>query len=99
MGDVHRNGDALVATGLGRFAYVFDTRRRTMISKVFLKQMQNAVLVASEARKGAQDSDDDDDSEGDEAAADGTEAKTEQDDVEEGFSSDDDNAKKNPPSE
>merc|ERR1719203_40828 len=57
--EVHQSGEALVAAGLGRFAYVFETRKRKMVSKVFMKQMITAVLVSGEERKGAAQSDDD----------------------------------------
>merc|ERR1712032_1378078 len=66
--EVHQSGEALVAAGLGRFAYVFETRKRKLVSKVFMKQMITAVLISSEERKGAKESDEEDGSE-DEAKA------------------------------
>lgn len=50
--DVHCSGEALVAVGLGRFAYVFQTGKRSRIgpsSKVYLKQKLCSVLFSSEA--------------------------------------------------
>merc|ERR1719203_1426779 len=61
--EVHQSGEALVAAGLGRFAYVFETRKRLMVSKVFMKQMLTAVLISGEERKGAEKSDDEEHSE------------------------------------
>lgn len=48
--DVHCSGEAVVAVGLGRFAYVFDPRKKLVQSKVYLKQKLNCVLFSSEAR-------------------------------------------------
>jgi len=93
--DVHQSGEALVAVGLGRFAYVFETRKRQMISKVFLKQKLCSVLLSSEERKGAKAAggSDDEAEEGEEEEEgaqnqDGEEPKAENDEVEEGFSDD-----------
>jgi len=86
--DVHCSGEALVAVGLGRFAYVFDTRRRRMSSKVYLKQKICSVLFSAEKRK----SDSEDGSEGS-GGEDGAESEKgcetgEGDVVREGFTSD-----------
>merc|ERR1712232_175899 len=92
---VHCSGEALVAVGIGRFAYVFETRKKRMHSKVYLKQKLCSVLVSSEERKSKQDSDDDANS-AEEADAPGA-SKGEapdgsEDEVAEGFSSDSDAA-------
>merc|ERR1712232_1419534 len=87
---VHCSGEALVAVGIGRFAYVFETRKKRMHSKVYLKQKLCTVLVSSEERKSKQDSDDE--NAAGEAADVGT-SKHEapdgsEDEIAEGFSSD-----------
>lgn len=95
--DVHQSGDVLVAVGLGRFAYVFETRRRAMLSKVFLKQKLCSVLLSSEERKGAKagaKEDDEAEEEEEEEGAQGQDGEEpnaendENDEVEEGFSDD-----------
>merc|ERR1712087_147978 len=93
--EVHQNGEALVAAGLGRFAYVFETRKRKMVSKVFMKQMLTAVLISAEERKGAKESEEEHGSEDEAKASEDKdnaddEAK-EEDAVQEGFSSDEAN--------
>eukprot|EP00448_Togula_jolla_P008738 CAMPEP_0170594372 /NCGR_PEP_ID=MMETSP0224-20130122/13962_1 /TAXON_ID=285029 /ORGANISM="Togula jolla, Strain CCCM 725" /LENGTH=517 /DNA_ID=CAMNT_0010918419 /DNA_START=79 /DNA_END=1629 /DNA_ORIENTATION=+ len=91
--DVHSSGDAVVAVGLGRFAYLFSTRKKPMVSKVYLKQKLCSCLFSSE--EPAKEASDDENSE-EEAAEDG-EAEAEEhndnaenDEVQEGFSSDED---------
>jgi len=92
--EVHRSGDALVAAGLGRFAYVFETRKHTMVSKVYLKQKLCSVLISGEERQGGRD--DDSDAEGSEGGEGGgrdappeVAGPQEEDEIEEGFSDDD----------
>merc|ERR1712032_1469822 len=93
--EVHQSGEALVAAGLGRFAYVFETRKRKLVSKVFMKQMITSVLISSEERKGAKESDDEHSSEDDgneeEAKDANSDAEACEDALQEGFSSDDAN--------
>merc|ERR1712032_85613 len=99
--EVHQSGEALVAAGLGRFAYVFETRKRKLVSKVFMKQMITAVLISSEERKGAKESDAENSSEdgGNEEDITGDEKDEEkgEDALQEGFSSDDANGEDGPP--
>jgi hypothetical protein len=89
--DMHASGEAVVAVGLGRFAYIFDTKKRSrasLVGKVYLKQKLNAVLFSSEEKAGPKDDDDrsgnDSDATGelDDGLAEGD------DEVQEGFSSD-----------
>merc|ERR1712039_1104874 len=91
--EVHQSGEALVAAGLGRFAYVFETRKRKMISKVFMKQMITAVLVSGEERKGVAESDEDasEDEPNEEAKNEQNDEERDEDAVQEGFSSDEAN--------
>jgi len=90
--DVHKSGEALAAVGLGRFAYVFETKRRRMSSKVFLKQKLCSVLMSGEDRKGSKGASDDDENEdsedGEEKEKDEDEESLKEDHVQEGFSSD-----------
>lgn len=96
--DVHSSGSVLAAVGLGRFAFVFETKRKKMISKVYLKQKLCSVLLSSEAysnTKGAgSDDEDDGDITGEEredrrsAEDQGEGPEVVADDVQEGFSSD-----------
>lgn len=89
--DVHATGETLVAVGLGRFAYVFETRKRRMVSKVYLKQKLCAVLMSSEERqapKGDASDDEDEEAEADEAAEGTEEPHIAEDKVIEGFSDD-----------
>lgn len=95
--DVHASGEAMVAVGLGRFAYVFDmskSKKSCMVSKVYLKQKLCSVLLSSEERvkpKDGNNSDEDSDATG---CRDGPEIADgpDNDEVQEGFSDDDDNA-------
>jgi hypothetical protein len=93
--DVHRSGDVLAAVGLGRFAYVFDVRKRVMISKVFLKQKLCSVLFSAEDKKAVKDEKDDADGgeggEEEEREVDEAEDEDAGDGVEEGFSDDEQN--------
>jgi hypothetical protein len=92
--DVHASGEAVVAVGLGRFAYIFETRKRSrasMVGKVYLKQKLCSVLLSSEDRAVAKDGrESDEGSEGsgcaDEPDIDGLD---DDDEVQEGFSDDD----------
>mmetsp|Transcript_11822 Transcript_11822/g.26064 ORF Transcript_11822/g.26064 Transcript_11822/m.26064 type:complete len:546 (-) Transcript_11822:225-1862(-) len=98
--DVHSSGQALVAVGLGRFAYIFDTGKTNLISKVYLKQKLCSVLLSSDAydvnkilggsSKKDEDSDDEEPKPEDEeeGQVDGDEAENDVDDVQEGFSDD-----------
>jgi len=100
--ELHSTGSALVAAGLGRFAYIFDTKRKKMMSKVFMKQKLCCALMSEEARtdisqsKGSDDDDDSDDETGQasdagDEEADGETGKGEgadEDEVQEGFSDD-----------
>eukprot|EP00415_Alexandrium_ostenfeldii_P000160 UN0160 len=87
--DVHPSGEVLAAVGLGRFAYIFDIRKKQMTEKVFLKQKLCSVLFSSEERKVSK-ADDDEDKEGE----DGKEPEKAEDDdvpddeVQQGFTSD-----------
>ena len=45
-----KGGDVLVAVGLGRFAYIFPTKGREMLTKVYLKQKLNCVLMSCEEK-------------------------------------------------
>jgi len=99
--DTHCDGDALVAVGLGRSAYVFSTRKKLMTEKVYLKQKLGAVLFSSEARKGAP-KDEEGDKAGEECEEDQTAAcaqepegtqEPEGDQVQKGFSDDEEEAK------
>eukprot|EP00930_Biecheleria_cincta_P035972 TRINITY_DN246_c0_g1_i1.p1 TRINITY_DN246_c0_g1~~TRINITY_DN246_c0_g1_i1.p1 ORF type:complete len:447 (+),score=109.47 TRINITY_DN246_c0_g1_i1:213-1553(+) len=98
--DVHCNGDALVAVGLGRFAYCFSTRGKRMTSKVYLKQKLNCVLMSSEAQqvpKEDQEDEEEEDEEADDALVDSDQRsggadeapQDEDDEIAEGFSDDD----------
>eukprot|EP00933_Yihiella_yeosuensis_P037492 TRINITY_DN31448_c0_g1_i2.p1 TRINITY_DN31448_c0_g1~~TRINITY_DN31448_c0_g1_i2.p1 ORF type:complete len:515 (+),score=157.72 TRINITY_DN31448_c0_g1_i2:164-1708(+) len=96
--DVHCSGDALVAVGLGRFAYVFATKKKEMTSKVYLKQKLCCCLMSTEKReipKDEQEDSEEEDITGDEALDEGyLEGGEEEDDfdgdeVVEGFSDDD----------
>jgi len=98
--DVHATGEALVAVGLGRFAYIFETRKRRMVSKVYLKQKLCAVLMSSEERqapKGEASEDEDEEAEA-EQGAEGAEGAQEphvaEDKIVEGFSDDEGEADK-----
>jgi hypothetical protein len=89
--DVHTSGEAVVAVGLGRFAYVFETKKRSrasLLSKVYLKQKLNTVLFSTEDRAGSKD---DGDQSGNESDATGDldgALPDDDDEVQEGFSSD-----------
>jgi len=90
--DVHTSGEAVVAVGLGRFAYVFETKKRSrasLLGKVYLKQKLNTVLFSTEERAGSKD---DGDQSGNESDAtgdlDGALPDADADEVQEGFSSD-----------
>eukprot|EP00446_Apocalathium_sp_SHHI-4_P044226 CAMPEP_0177403878 /NCGR_PEP_ID=MMETSP0368-20130122/61099_1 /TAXON_ID=447022 ORGANISM="Scrippsiella hangoei-like, Strain SHHI-4" /NCGR_SAMPLE_ID=MMETSP0368 /ASSEMBLY_ACC=CAM_ASM_000363 /LENGTH=603 /DNA_ID=CAMNT_0018871917 /DNA_START=38 /DNA_END=1848 /DNA_ORIENTATION=- len=101
--DVHDDGSVLAAVGLGRFAYVFATKKRKMVCKVYLKQKLCSILLSAEpynAAKGADPADDEDDDgevtgeekDGDaagEGAGEGDIAPEDKDEVQEGFSDDD----------
>jgi len=92
--DVHCSGEAVVAVGLGRFAYVFNTSKRSRIgptSKVYLKQKLCSVLFSSEAATASKEENDAESGEesdvtGCREGSDGGAA--EGDEVQEGFSSD-----------
>ncbi|CAJ1351329.1 unnamed protein product [Effrenium voratum] len=91
--DVHCSGDAMVAVGLGRFAYVFPTKGRNMICKVYLKQKMNCVLMSSEAMKkeekdGKQEEGEEEPPEDDKEVDEPGDEELEEDKVEEGFSDD-----------
>lgn len=95
--DVHASGEVLVSVGLGRFAYVFETGRKNMETKVFLKQKLNCVLFSSEERTYAGAGKDDDDKSGEEGPGgkgteDGDGDDGSDDAVSEGFSDDEGNA-------
>jgi len=93
--DVHASGEAVVAVGLGRFAYVFETKKRSrasMVGKVYLKQKLCCVLLSSEDRavpKDGHESGEDSDATG---CRDGPDVADgpDNDEVQEGFSDDDD---------
>jgi len=90
---IHASGEAVVAVGLGRFAYVFETKKRSrasLVNKVYLKQKLTSVLFSSEDRAVPKDDGDQSGNESDvtgvadgDAVADGDD-----DEVQEGFSSD-----------
>mmetsp|Transcript_85992 Transcript_85992/g.267599 ORF Transcript_85992/g.267599 Transcript_85992/m.267599 type:complete len:490 (-) Transcript_85992:14-1483(-) len=88
--DVHCSGEVLVTVGLGRHAYIFETRRRRMTSKVYLKQKLCSVLFSSEERQAPKSSD----KEGEEEEEEGKEADEAEegpageDEVQHGFSDD-----------
>jgi len=92
--DVHSSGEALTAVGLGRFAYMFETRKRSrasLVGKVYLKQKLTAVLFSSEDKAGQKEDAGENDNESDATggceepdAADGPD----DDEVQEGFSDD-----------
>lgn len=92
--DVHASGEAVVAVGLGRFAYIFETKNRakaSLIGKVYLKQKLCCVLFSNEDRavpKDGKGDDEDSDATGcqDEPEVDGPD----DDEVQEGFSDDED---------
>ncbi|CAK9028687.1 unnamed protein product [Durusdinium trenchii] len=94
--DVHCSGKALAAVGLGRFAYVFPTAGKQMLTKVYLKQKLNCVLMSSEAMIEAKKEDskqeegEEEQGEDDEVVdvQDDAPAETVADEVEEGFSDD-----------
>lgn len=86
--DVHKSGDAIVAVGIGRFAYVFETRKKRMHSKVYLKQKLCSVLVSAEEHKTKQDASEEEACEDEEAAATGDGPEGPDDELAEGFSSD-----------
>lgn len=88
--DVHCSGNALVAVGLGRFAYVFETKNKRMISKVYLKQKLCSVLFSSEERqvpKEKEDAESGEEENAEEANEPGAAGQVE-DEVQEGFSDD-----------
>lgn len=89
--DTHASGEAIVAVGLGRFAYVFETKKRSrasLLGKVYLKQKLNAVLFSSEERATPKDDGEQSGNESD-ATGDLEDGLAEGDDeVQEGFSSD-----------
>lgn len=58
--DAHASGDAIAAVGLGRFAFIFDPRKKKMTSKVYLKQKLCSVLFSSEAKVQKDESDEED---------------------------------------
>jgi len=80
---VHPGGEVLVAVGLGRFAYIFSTKKRDMLSKVYLKQKLKCVLFSEEKAVVPDSENEDDDSEG----ADNPDGPL-HDELEEGFSDD-----------
>jgi len=90
--DVHASGEAIVAVGLGRFAYIFESKKRSkasLVGKVYLKQKLCSVLFSSEERavpKDGHESDEDSDATGcrDEGDIEGPD----DDEVQEGFSDD-----------
>lgn len=105
--EVHKSGDVVVAVGLGRFAHVFDLRKRRqkLLSKVYLKQKLCSVLVSAEERVRPAGGSDDEDAASD-AASDATggveepvdEVKAEEphrptDEIQEGFTSDEEEEK------
>mmetsp|Transcript_75362 Transcript_75362/g.140547 ORF Transcript_75362/g.140547 Transcript_75362/m.140547 type:complete len:494 (+) Transcript_75362:91-1572(+) len=84
--DVHCSGDALVAVSVGRFAYLYDTRKRRDLGteKVYLKQKLCSVLFSSEAKQQEKDDDDHHEEKEEEEGS----ADEGADRVQEGFSSD-----------
>merc|ERR1712194_892972 len=91
--NVHPGGHAIAAVGLGRFAYVFETKRKAMVSKVYLKQKLNAVLMAGEVYRNPADEsdadftgDEDTDFEWEKQNKGDEEEKVEVDAIQEGFS-------------
>jgi len=90
--DIHASGETMVAVGLGRFAYIFETRKRStasMVGKVYLKQKLCSVLMSSEASAVAKEAEDDDaesDATGGAEPVDGPD----HDEFQEGFSDDED---------
>lgn len=77
--DAHASGDAIAAVGLGRYAYIFDPRKKKMTNKVYLKQKLCSVLFSSEAKL-QKDESDEEDKEDEEGPA--------EDEVQVGFSDD-----------
>lgn len=93
--DVHAGGEAVVAVGLGRFAYIFETTKRSrasMVGKVYLKQKLCSVLLSSEERAGPKDGKESDDGSDATGCRDGADAADgpDDDEVQEGFSDDED---------
>jgi len=86
--DVHRNGQVMVAVGIGRHAYVFETRKKRMNSKVYLKQKLCSVLMSAEESKTKEAKDDEGEEEEDGERDDITGADGSEDEVQEGFSDD-----------
>mmetsp|Transcript_6615 Transcript_6615/g.16206 ORF Transcript_6615/g.16206 Transcript_6615/m.16206 type:complete len:494 (+) Transcript_6615:82-1563(+) len=84
--DVHCSGDAMVAVSVGRFAYLYDVRKRRDLGteKVYLKQKLCSVLFSSEAKQQVKDDADDNEEKEEEDNVSGDGA----DKVQEGFSSD-----------
>eukprot|EP00435_Cladocopium_sp_Y103_P011788 s1351_g3.t1 len=100
--DVHPSGDAMAAVGLGRFAYVFPTKGKQMLSKVYLKQKLNCVLMSSEAmvkpkeEKTTQEEGEEEKPEEDALVeGGGPETEAAEDEVEEGFSDDEEEMENN----
>lgn len=56
--DIHASGEAVVSVGLGRFAHLFETKKRSkasLVSKVYLKQKLCSVLFSSEEKVASKD--------------------------------------------
>lgn len=99
--DVHTSGEALVAVGLGRFAYVYESKKRStasLVGKVYLKQKLCSVLFSSEARVGDKNEDEGEDDAGSDADGDrdgvAGDPGPDDDQVLEGFSDDEPDAAK-----
>lgn len=86
---VHCGGEVLVAVGLGRFAFIFDTtcrRKRRLLSKVYLKQKLCCCLMSAEMREEEKKSGKPDKDDG--AVTGDEEMGPSEDEVREGFTSD-----------